>query len=116
MTAGGDEQLDSGEEGAPVQAPTRPEVAKPSRYAVVLHNDDYTTMEFVVDILKRFFQRTDEQSTQIMLNVHHNGKGVAGIYSYDIAETKALQVHEYARAHGYPLKCTVEKTQNEESP
>jgi ATP-dependent Clp protease adaptor protein ClpS len=85
------------------------ELREPGKFAVVLHNDDYTTMEFVVEVLHRYFQKSAEEAVQVMLRVHQQGKGVAGIYTYDIAETKALQVTEYARASGFPLKCSVEK-------
>ena len=80
----------------------------PPEYAVVLHNDDYTTMDFVIEVLSKFFQRTQEEAVKIMLKVHQEGKGVAGVYSFEIAETKAMQVHEYAKSKGHPLKCTVE--------
>lgn len=86
----------------------RPKVKAPPRYSVILHNDDYTTMEFVVEVLRRYFQKTEEQAVQIMLRVHQEGRGVAGIYSFDIAETKAVQVRDYAQARGFPLRCTVE--------
>ena len=86
----------------------RPKVKEPPHFAVVLLNDDYTTMEFVVAVLKRFFRRTEEEAVQIMLRVHHEGKGVAGIYSFEIAETKVSQVHDYAQSHGFPLRCAVE--------
>lgn len=85
-----------------------PKLKEPKRFAVLLHNDDYTTMEFVTEILQRFFQKTGEEAVRIMLKVHQEGKGVAGIYTYQIAETKAAQVQEYARSRSYPLKCTLE--------
>ena len=85
-----------------------PRLKEPKHYAVVLHNDDYTTMEFVTEILQRFFRKTGEEAVQIMLKVHQQGKGIAGIYTYQIAETKVAQVHEYARSKGFPLKCTLE--------
>jgi ATP-dependent Clp protease adaptor protein ClpS len=87
---------------------SRPKTAEPPKYACVLHNDDYTTMEFVVEILQKYFHKTGEEAVQVMLRVHHSGSGVAGIYSLEIAETKAAQVEEYARSRGFPLKCTVE--------
>jgi ATP-dependent Clp protease adaptor protein ClpS len=65
-------------------------------------------MEFVVEVLKRFFQKTGEEAAQIMLRVHHEGRGVAGIYSHDIAETKVFQVHQLAKSRGYPLRCVIE--------
>jgi ATP-dependent Clp protease adaptor protein ClpS len=79
-----------------------------SRYRVVLYNDDYTTMEFVVLVLMEFFGKTETDATRVMLEVHHKGQGVAGTYVRDIAETKAEMVQAHARAHGHPLKCTAE--------
>ena len=87
---------------------SKPELKEPPKYAVILHNDDYTTMEFVIEVLHRFFKKRQEEAMQIMLKVHHEGKGVAGIYSREIAETKVAQVDEYAKAHGHPLRCTAE--------
>jgi ATP-dependent Clp protease adaptor protein ClpS len=81
-----------------------------SRYRVVLFNDDYTTMEFVVLVLMEFFGKTETDATRIMLEVHHKGQGVAGTYVRDIAETKAEMVQAHARSYGYPLKCTAEPT------
>ena len=85
------------------QAPRRA-----SRYRVVFHNDDYTTMEFVVETLMMFFAKSEVEATRIMLEVHHKGRGVAGTYVRDVAESKVDQVQEHARAHGHPLKCTAE--------
>ena len=87
---------------------TAPKVAHPSLYKAVLLNDDYTPMEFVIDILARFFNHNEEQATQIMLAVHTQGKGVCGTYTKDVAETKAMQVNQYARQHKHPLLCEVE--------
>ena len=87
---------------------TAPQVAHPSLYKAVLLNDDYTPMEFVIDILARFFNHNEEQATQIMLAVHTQGKGVCGTYTKDVAETKAMQVNQYARQHKHPLLCEVE--------
>jgi len=84
------------------------ELKEPPKMAVVLHNDDYTTMEFVLEVLQKFFRRTPDEAAKIMLSVHHNGSGVAGIYPAEIAETKVTQVTEYARIHGYPLRLTAE--------
>ena len=83
-------------------------VEEPPKYAVLLHNDDYTTMEFVIEVLAKFFRKNADEATQIMLSVHHNGSGVAGIYPAEIAETKVSQVTDYAQAHGFPLKVTAE--------
>lgn len=88
----------------------KPRAKSPRRFDVVFHNDDYTTMEFVVEALIRFFHKTETEATQIMLTVHHKGHGVAGTYTRDVAETKAAQVSEFAREHGHPLKCTAEPT------
>ena len=90
----------------------RPRTKEPPKFAVILHNDDYTTMEFVVEILSRFFQKTKEQAVQIMMQVHEKGRGVAGIYDFEIAETKVFQVHERAQSKGFPLKCTLEPVGN----
>ena len=87
---------------------TAPKIAHPSLYKAVLLNDDYTPMEFVIDILARFFNHNEEQATQIMLAVHTQGKGVCGTYTKDVAETKAMQVNQYARQHKHPLLCEVE--------
>lgn len=89
-----------------------PKLKEPRKFAVLLHNDNYTTMEFVVEILRRYFHRTEEEATQIMLQVHEKGKGIAGIYSHDIAETKVMQVQGYARSKGFPLMCTIEPAED----
>lgn len=81
----------------------------PSLFKVLLHNDDYTPMDFVVDILTRFFNKSVDQATEIMLMVHHRGMAVCGIYPYEIAETKVAHVTEMAREHEYPLQCTLER-------
>lgn len=87
---------------------TRKKVKRPRMYAVLLHNDDYTTQEFVVQILKTFFQRSDADARTIMLTVHLKGQGVAGTYSKDVAESKVAQVTDFARSQGAPLKLTAE--------
>ncbi len=84
-------------------------VKEPSMYRVLLHNDDYTTMEFVVEILVHIFHKTIEGATQIMLNVHEKGIGVCGVYTFEVAETKVETVHSIARDHGFPLRCSMEK-------
>lgn len=85
------------------------EVAKPPMYEVALMNDDYTPMEFVVYVLERFFQKSREDATRIMLHVHQHGVGVCGVFTYEVAETKVAQVVETARRHQHPLQCTMEK-------
>ena len=93
---------------------TEQKIVPPSMYKVVLLNDDYTPMEFVIDILISFFRHNEEQATQIMLAVHTVGKGVCGIYSKDVAETKAAQVNQYSRQHKHPLLCEVEAVEEGE--
>jgi len=90
---------------------TRPETRtkRPSLYKVLLLNDDYTPMEFVVHILQRFFRMTAEQATQVMLHVHQKGVGVCGVFTYEVAETKVNQVLSFAQQHEHPLQCTMEK-------
>jgi ATP-dependent Clp protease adaptor protein ClpS len=83
-------------------------VEKVRRYKVLLHNDDYTTMEFVILVLMKFFHKSETEATHIMLSVHHKGHGVAGLYTKDVAETKVAQVHDYAKEHGMPLRLSVE--------
>ncbi len=86
----------------------RPKVERPRRYVVVLHNDDYTTMEFVVHVLMKFFHLGETEATQVMLHVHHKGYGIVGTYTRDVAGTKAAQVMAYAKEHGHPLRCSAE--------
>lgn len=83
---------------------------KPSLYKVLLHNDDYTTMEFVVHVLMRYFGKSENEANDVMLEVHHAGIGVAGVYTYEIAETKVLLVTEEAKRKQFPLKVTMEKS------
>ena len=85
------------------------QVTPPSLYKVLIHNDNYTTMEFVVEILQHVFRKAFEEATMIMLNVHRNGLGMCGLFTYEIAETKVDIVHRLARERGYPLKCSIEK-------
>jgi ATP-dependent Clp protease adaptor protein ClpS len=82
---------------------------RPSLYKVLLLNDDFTPMEFVVTILEKFFNKTHQAATEVMLSVHNKGSGLCGIYPYEVAETKVALVTEYAREHEHPLQCTMEK-------
>ena len=95
--------------GTGVVTRTKPKTKKPSMYKVLLLNDDYTPMEFVVLVLERFFHKNREEATQIMLHVHRRGIGICGVYTYDVAETKVVQVIDFARKHQHPLQCTMEK-------
>lgn len=83
---------------------------KPRQHKVILHNDHYTTMEFVILVLMRFFQKSETEATHVMLTVHHKGAGVAGVYSKDVAETKVSEVTEFAQENGMPLRLTTEPT------
>ena len=88
---------------------TRARTKKPSMYKVLMLNDDYTPMEFVVDVLQLIFQKNREEATQIMLHVHQKGVGICGVYTYEVAETKVTQTVDYARKNQHPLQCTLEK-------
>ena len=87
---------------------SRPKADKPRLYKVIFHNDDYTTQEFVVLVLLKFFHKTESEATHLMLTIHHKGSAIAGVYSRDVAETKVTQVTELAREYGYPLLLTME--------
>ena len=100
---------DDGDSQIGIATKTRTKPKKPSQYKVLLMNDDYTPMEFVVMVLKRFFRMDLEQATQVMLHVHQRGVGVCGIFTYEVAETKVTQVMDFAREHQHPLQCTLEK-------
>ena len=88
---------------------TKPQTKKPSLYRVLLLNDDYTPMEFVIHVLERFFQKDREAAHRIMLHVHNHGVGECGVYTYEVAETKVTQVMDFARQHQHPLQCVMEK-------
>lgn len=88
---------------------TRDDTRDPPLYRVLLHNDDYTTMEFVVEVLVYVFNKSPESAAAIMFNVHRKGVGVCGVYTYEIAETKVETVHTLARDNGYPLRCSMEQ-------
>lgn len=95
--------------GTALATRTKARTRKPSLYRVLILNDDYTPMEFVVYVLERFFNKTREDATRIMLHVHQNGVGVCGVFSYEVAETKVAQVLDMARRNEHPLQCTMEK-------
>ena len=88
---------------------TKKKLKKPSLYKVILLNDDYTPMEFVIFLLQKFFHKNNDEATNIMLHVHQNGIGVCGVFSYEIAETKVIQVLESSRKNDHPLQCTMER-------
>lgn len=94
--------------GAMVEA-GKPEVARPPLYSVLLLNDDYTPMDFVVEVLMRFFPMSAEKATQIMLHVHTRGRGVCGVFTREVAESKVAQVNEFSRLNQHPLLCTMER-------
>jgi ATP-dependent Clp protease adaptor protein ClpS len=107
---GGDDQGNNGTgNGTGVVTKTRTKTKKPSLYKVLILNDDYTPMEFVVHILERFFNKNREEAVQVMLHVHRHGVGICGVFTYEIAETKVAQVIEFSRRHQHPLQCTMEK-------
>ena len=95
------------EEGA--DSEVKDDVREPPMYKVLLHNDDYTTMEFVVEVLMFIFNKSTEEAVGIMLNVHRKGIGICGVYTFEVSETKVNSVHSIARQNGFPLKCTMEK-------
>lgn len=95
--------------GESTQTRERNELKRPSMYKVLLHNDHFTTMEFVVDILESIFHKTPVEAVQIMLRVHRQGLGLCGVYPREIAETKVVTVHKVAEDHGFPLKCSMER-------
>ncbi len=99
--------LPNGRTGVATKA--RPKVKKPSMYKVLMLNDDYTPMEFVVQVLERFFSKPHEDAIRVMLQVHQRGVGICGLYTYEVAETKVTQVIDYARKNQHPLQCTLEK-------
>ena len=112
--AGDDGDKDGGNTGGGgsqtgVATKTQPKTKQPSMYKVLLLNDDYTPMEFVVMVLKRFFRMDLEQATRVMLQVHQKGVGICGVFSYEVAETKVNQVMDFARQNQHPLQCTLEK-------
>ncbi len=103
-----DQYHNDSDQGLDVQE-AKPRLRRPPMYKVVLLNDDFTPMDFVVLVLERFFGMDRERATRVMLQVHTQGKGVCGVYSREIAETKVAQVNDYSRAHQHPLLCTMEQ-------
>jgi ATP-dependent Clp protease adaptor protein ClpS len=103
------DKQDQGDEETGVITKTRPKTARPPLYKVLLLNDDYTPMEFVVHVLERFFGMSHAQAFEIMLTVHKKGVAVVGVFSFEVAETKVAQVMDFSRRHQHPLQCTMEK-------
>ena len=103
------EKRDDHNEGQLAVEQARPQLKRPPMYKVILVNDDYTPMEFVVEVLETFFDMGREKATQIMLHVHTRGKGVCGVYTRDIAETKVVLVNDFSRGHQHPLLCAMEE-------
>ena len=109
VASGDDREPGTEREGGVVELPAEPELKRPPMYKVLLLNDDYTPMEFVVHVLERFFGMSHAQAFEIMLTVHKKGLAVVGVFSHEIAETKVTQVMDFARRHQHPLQCTMEK-------
>ena len=111
MTAMSDDDHNTGgnKSNTGVVVKAKPKTKKPSMYKVIMLNDDYTPMEFVVHVLERFFSKNREEATKIMMHVHQRGVGICGTFTYEVAETKVTQVMDFARQHQHPLQCTVEK-------
>jgi ATP-dependent Clp protease adaptor protein ClpS len=101
--------IDDDDNETGVATKSRPKTKKPAMYKVLMLNDDFTPMEFVVHILERFFSKTHEEAMQIMLHVHQRGVGICGVFTYEVAETKVTQVMDLAKEHQHPLQCTIEK-------
>lgn len=110
----GDDSADEFDGGLAVLS-AKPRLKRPPMYKVILLNDDYTPMDFVVEILEKFFSMSREKAVHIMLMVHESGKAVCGVYTRDIAETKAAQVNQYARENQHPLLCEIEAVSDDES-
>ncbi len=106
---GGNGRPGGGDTATGVVTRTKPETKKPALYKVLMLNDDYTPMEFVVHVLQRFFKMGIEDATRVMLHVHQKGVGVCGVFTYEVAETKVTQVMDFAKQHQHPLQCTLEK-------
>lgn len=108
MMANESEHEHDGDRGLALET-AKPEVARPPLFQVLLLNDDFTPMDFVVEVLRTFFNLDQEQSVQVMLHVHTRGRGVCGVFTREVAETKVTHVNEYSRSHQHPLLCTMEK-------
>ncbi len=110
-TVAAKEPKKGGSDGSGTAVITRPktQTKRPSMYRVLLLNDDYTPMEFVVAVLRKYFNKDADEATQIMLHVHHHGVGECGVFTYEVAETKVTQVMDFARKHQHPLQCIMEK-------
>ncbi len=102
----------SNQEDNDAQTVTQHKVELPSLYEVIMHNDDYTTMDFVIHVLQKFFQKTADQAHEIMLRVHHDGQAQCGVYTKEVAEAKAFKVNKYSRSKGHPLKCSYQPCQS----
>jgi len=109
--SGPDKNNDDGKGGdrTGIVTKTRPKTKRPSLYKVLLLNDDYTPMEFVVHVLQRYFSKSRDEAERIMIHVHQKGVGICGVYTFEVAETKVTQVMDFARANHHPLQCTMEK-------
>ncbi len=115
LTLSKDSDSDGGDlDGNLAVIESKPKLKRPPMYKVMLLNDDYTPMDFVVEVLEKFFAMNREKATHVMLTVHVHGKAVCGIYTRDIAETKAAQVNEYSREHQHPLLCDIEAVEDDE--
>jgi ATP-dependent Clp protease adaptor protein ClpS len=109
MTSGNDKRFGDNDTDIGTGVVTKTKTKKPSMWRVLLLNDDYTPMEFVVHILQNFFAMDEQMAAQVMLHVHHKGVGICGVFTYEVAETKVAQVVEFARNNQHPLQCTMEK-------
>jgi len=105
-----DHEDEDGRDGGLAVQESKPKLKQPPMYKVILLNDDYTPMEFVVEVLSKFFRLEREQAVQVMLHVHTRGQGICGTFTRDVAESKVAVVNEYSREHEHPLKCTMEQT------
>lgn len=105
----GDDPFDSEDPASDSGILEKPQVTEPSFFKVLLHNDDFTPMEFVTQILKKFFHKTSEEAEKIMMQVHKNGHGVAGVFPFEVAETKVFMTNNYAKQNKFPLKCSMEE-------